>query len=106
MYRINEPLNRVEVSVNKGATWGIRSSTSSNGKLKDLLWFHNRLFALTESGLLFSANGGGTWGYRGGGDIVRRMIAIQDDGNVLYGLTADGHLCFSNNEGATWGIRG
>lgn len=107
MYRINAIENRLEYSKTDGIIWVGRSKMGPMfGRLKDLLWFHDRLFALTENGLWRSANEGADWGCCGTGKVVKSLVALQDGGRYLYGLSTDGHLWASYNEGADWAPRG
>ena len=107
MYRINAVENRLEYSKTNGILWvGYSRMGSQYGRLKDLLWFHDKLFALTETGLWYSRDGGATWGRCGSGRVVESLVALQDGGRSLYGMSVDGHLWFSNNEGADWGRKG
>lgn len=107
MYRINPVENRLEMSSTNGILWVSRSGPGKRyGRLKDLLWFHDQLFLLTETHILRSRNQGADWGPCGSGKIVENLVAIQDGGRYLYGLSADGHLWYSYNEGADWGRRG
>ena len=108
LYRINVSLNRLELSRNNGiywVGWGIRGG-SKFGRLKDLLWFHDRLLALTETGLWYSRNGGADWGRCGSGEVVESLVALQDGGRSLFGMSEDGVFWYSNNNGATWGRKG
>ena len=107
LFRINLALNRIESSATGGYTWVPRCKLSDHyGKAKDLLSFHNKLFLLTEKGIYFSRNEGADWGRCGSGKIVESLVALQDGGNCILGLSAEGRLYFSNNEGADWGGRG
>ena len=107
MYRINTIENRLEYSKTGGTLWvGWGRLGSKFGRIKDILWFHNQLFALTETGLWSSRNGGADWGLKGSSSIVKNLVAIQDGGRSLYGVSADGHFWISDNEGAYWGRRG
>ena len=106
MYRINPIKNCLEISSSNGVLWVSRSSMSGRyGTLKDLLWFHDQLFALTDKGIWRSRNEGADWGRCGSGIIVESLVALQDVGRYLYGLSADGHFYASYNEGADWGRR-
>ena len=103
LIRINSLENRLEISITNGATWMSRSRMGKTyGRLKDLLWFHDQLFALTETGIWRSRNEGADWGRCGSGKTVESFVALQDGGRYLYGLSADGHLYASYNEGADW----
>lgn len=107
MFRINPVENRLEMSTTNGILWVSRSGPGKRyGRLKDLLWFHDQLFILTENRLLRSRNDGADWGPCGSGRIVESLVALQDGGRYLYGLSVDGHLYYSYNEGADWGRRG
>lgn len=62
MIRITPSENRLELSSTNGATWIYRSRMGRMyGKLKDLLWFHDKLYALTETGIWRSSNEGADW---------------------------------------------
>lgn len=103
LYRVNPRENRIEMSSNGGYLWVGRSRMGSGfGRLKDILFFHNRLFALTEKGLWRSANEGADWGKCGSGHIVESLVALQDGGQYLFGLSEDGYMYRSYNEGADW----
>jgi hypothetical protein len=103
MFRINMAENRLEISYTNGILWVWRSRMGPRyGRLKDLLWFHNQLFALTDKGIWRSRNEGADWGRCGSGRIVESLVALQDGGQYLYGLSTDGHLYYSYNEGANW----
>ena len=106
LYRINPVKNTFEYSGTNGAVWVSRSIGSRYGKLKDLLWFHDKIFMLTEAGLYWSRNEGADWGRCGSGWPVENMVALMDGGRYLYGLTSDGKMWVSQNEGADWGGRG
>ena len=107
MYRINPAENRLEYSNTNGILWVGRSKMGKMfGRLKDLLWFHDQLFALTETSIWRSRNEGADWGKCGSGKIVESLVALQDGGSYLYGLSADGHFWSSYNEGADWVRRG
>lgn len=41
---------------------GMSSISSRHGRLKDLLWLHDKLFVLTDTGLWYSRNEGADWG--------------------------------------------
>jgi len=103
LYKVNMAKNCIDVSYTKGVLWVSRSRMGSKfGRLKDLLWFHNHLFALTDTGIWFSNNQGSDWGCRGSSKTARSMVALQDGGKNLQGLHQDGHLYESYNEGADW----
>ena len=107
MYRINIRENRLEFSKTNGILWvKLTSMGPRYGRLKDLLWFHSKLFALTDTGLWYSMNGGADWGRCGSGKVVESLVALQDGGKYLYGMSADGHFWFSINEGACWALKG
>jgi len=107
LIRINSLENRLEISFTNGATWMFRSRMGKMfGHFKDLLWFHNKLFALTDTGIWRSINEGATWARCGSGKIVENLVALQDGGQYLYGLSSDGHLWFSSNEGTYWAHKG
>ena len=107
LFRLNLADNCLEYSVTNGATWVSLSRLGNGfGRVKDLLWFHNKLFLLTENGLWRSGSEGANWVRCGGGKIVESLVAIVDGGKFLYGLSSDGKMWFSNNEGACWGLRG
>ena len=62
LLRINSARNCLELSYTGGTVWVSRSSLGSRiGRLKDLLWYHDKLFALTEAGIWFSRNEGADW---------------------------------------------
>lgn len=103
LYRVNMAKNCLDVSYTGGTLWVSRSRMGSRfGRLKDLLWFHDRLFALTDYGIMCSSNQGADWGIRGSGTIARSLVALQDGGKNLLALHQDGHLYRSYNEGADW----
>ncbi len=107
LIRINPVENRLEISFTNGSTWMYRSRPAKiMGRFKDLLWFHNKLFALTDTGLWRSVNEGAVWGRCGSGKIVDSLVAIQDGGQYLYGLSSEGRLWRSYNEGADWSLKG
>ena len=107
LFRVNPRENRVEISYNGGILWVCRSRMCGHfGKLKDLLYFHDRLFALTETGIWFSANEAADWGKRGSGKLVQSFVALQDGGKDLWALSEDGYMYRSYNEGADWVRRG
>ena len=106
MFRINPVENRLEISYTNGILWVSRGSMGKMlGRLKDLLWFHNQLFALTENGIWRSRNDGADWGLCGSSKIAKNLIALQDGDRYLLGLSTDGHLWYSYNEGADWARR-
>ena len=103
LIRINLKENRLEISSNNGATWMVRCSLGKRyGHYKDILWFHGKLFALTDTGIWRSVNQGADWGRCGSGKIVESLVALQDGGQYLYGLSSDGDLWRSQDEGANW----
>ena len=107
LFRVNPRENRVEISYNGGILWVGRSRMGKMfGKLKDLLFFHGRIFALTETGIWFSENEAATWGRKGSGKLVQSFIALLDGGNDLLALSEDGCMYRSYNEGACWARRG
>ena len=107
LYRVNSIENRVEISYTGGILWVGRCRMGRKfGKLKDLLFFHDRIFALTETGIWFSANEAADWGRKGSGKLVSSFVALQDGGNDLWALSEDGHMYRSYNEGADWVRRG
>lgn len=107
LFRINPVSNKLEISSSDGILWITRGSINGRyGKLKDILWFHNQLFALTEKNLLRSRNEGCDWGSCGSGKTIEGLIAIQDGGRYLYALSSDGHFLQSYNEGADWMRKG
>lgn len=107
MFRINPVNNTVEYSYGtNGAVWVKRGIGSKFGRLKDLLWFNNKLFLLADTGIYQSRNEGADWGCTGSGWPVENMVALMDGGQYMYGLTSDGRMWASNNEGACWGCRG
>lgn len=107
MFRINLAENRLEMSITNGILWVSRSGPQKEyGRLKDLLWFHDQLFLLTEKRIFRSRNDGADWGPCGSGKTVESLVALQDGGRYLLGLSADGHLYASYNEGADWVRRG
>lgn len=107
MYRINPIKNCLEMSTTNGILWVSRGGPGKQyGRLKDLLWFHDQLFLLTENRIMRSRNDGADWGYCGSGKIIENLVAIQDGGQYLFGLSADCHLWYSYNEGAYWARRG
>ena len=80
LYRINPVRNIMEVSRNNGIHWvGWGLGGPKFGRLKDLLWYKDRLLALTETGLWYSRNGGADWGSCGGGKIVESLVVIYGD---------------------------
>jgi hypothetical protein len=34
--------------------------------------------------------------------VARSLVALQDGGREVIGMTADGHIYASSSEGATW----
>lgn len=107
LYRVNPIKNSVDTSSgSNGAVWVSHRLGPSIGRPKDLLWFHNKLFLLTEKGIYQSRNEGADWGCTGSGWPVENMVALMDGGQYLLGLTSDGRMWASYNEGACWGSRG
>ena len=61
------------------------------GRIKDLLWFRDQLFALTDTGI---------WHFEtkilmrgcGSGKIVENLFALQDGGWCLYRMSANGYF--------------
>lgn len=107
LYRINPVRNIMEISRNNGIHWvGWGLGGPKFGRLKDLLWYKDRLMALTETGLWYSRNGGADWGCCGGGKIVENLVVIYEDGRYLYGMSQDGVIWYSTTSGATWGSKG
>ena len=103
LIRINPKENRLEISSNNGATWMVRCPLGKMyGHYKDILWFHGKLFALTDTGIWRSVNQGAVWARCGSGKIVENLVALQDGGQYLYGLSSDGDLWRSHDEGANW----
>ena len=106
LFRVNRIKNCLEYSANGGAIWvGLSSMPKRFGQLKDILYFHDQIFAATDYGILASRNQGADWGGRGTSTIAKSIVALQDGGNCLLGLTNDGHLYASLNEGADWSRR-
>ena len=106
LFRINRAKNCLEVSSSRGVLWISRSCmTSRYGQLKDLLYFHGQIFAATDYGIISSRNEGADWGIRGSSKIAKSIVALQNDNDILLGMSDDGHMFFSNNEGADWGRR-
>ena len=48
LYRINLAKNRIELARSGGTQWVYRSAFGRKGNLRDLLWYHYRLFALSR----------------------------------------------------------
>lgn len=102
LYRINLAKNRIELARSGGTQWVYRSTFGRKGNLRDLLWFHNRLFALTDTGIWSSSNQGADWGKYGSSGTARKLVALQDGGRYMLGLHEDGRLYRSSNEGVDW----
>ena len=107
LFRVNRIKNCLEYSANGGAIWvGLSGMPKRFGQLKDILYFHDQIFAATDYGILASRNQGADWGGRGTSSIAKSIVALEDGGNCLIGLSDDGHVYASLNEGADWGRRG
>ena len=107
LFRVNAIENRVDISYNGGILWVGRSKMGSRfGKLKDLLFYHERLYALTEKGIWFSQNEASDWGLGGSGEIVKSFVALQDGGKEMWALSDEGCMFRSMNDGADWVKRG
>ena len=103
LFRVNSAKNCLDISYTGGPLWVSRSKMGPRfGRLKDLLWYHDKLYALTETGIWYSRNEGADWGVRGSGSIAKSLVALQDGGKDLLGLHQNGGLYRSYNEGADW----
>ena len=50
----------------------------------------------------YSTSGGRSWLTKNASSIARSLVALQDGGKEVIGMTADGHIYASSSEGATW----
>ena len=102
LIRINPSNNHIEFSHNRGVSWLTRSSSSSQGKFKDLIEYDGELYACTENGVYRSPNKGVSWLCKSSTDAAKSLVTIQDAGRELIGTSDDGHVYFSTNKGVTW----
>ena len=102
LFRIAPSKNRLEVSFTGGTVWVGRGWIRKDTLWKDLLFFHGRLFVLTNHGIWISANEGADWVRRGSGQIVDHLVALMDGGQNLLALHENGIMYRSYNEGADW----
>ena len=62
----------------------------------------DNFLALTEKGVFCSSSAGRSWLTKNASSIARSLVALQDGGKEVIGMTADGHIYASSSEGATW----
>lgn len=102
LIRINPSNNRIESSTTGGRTWLTRYSGSACGEFRDLVFFDDRIIALTDKGVYCSTSRGATWLARYTGSYAKSFVSIQDGGGELVALTGDGHIYASTSCGSTW----
>ena len=102
LIRINPSNGHIEYSTSGGRTWMTRYSGSGYGRFLDLLPFSGKLLALTEKGVFCSSSVGRSWLTKNASSIARSLVALQDGGKEVIGMTADGHIYASSSEGAIW----
>ena len=88
LIRINPSNGHIEYSTSGGRTWMTRYSGSGYGRFLDLL--------------PFSSSAGRSWLTKNASSVARSLVALQDGGKEVIGMTADGHIYASSSEGATW----